>query len=165
MPELRIEGRNAVETVDWLRSIARLVIEEHIGARGDASDPPASAGPTDAPGRLRARWRAVEPCVDRLPETQRQVVELRFREGMRYADIADCLDIPIGTVRSRLARARLVIGGFAPERENGVDANEGSPADADPADLAHVDSAAPGDAGLGGPLDAVGGRSEQESAM
>ena len=146
MPELSIEGRNAAETMNWLRSIASLVIEEHIGARGNASHPPASAGSTDAPGRLRARWKAVGPCVDRLPRRQRQVVELRFREGMRYADIADCLGIPIGTVRSRLARARLVIDGLVRARENGVDASEGSPADAGPAELAGMDSAAPGDA-------------------
>lgn len=165
MPELRIEGRNAVETVDWLRSIARLVIEEHIGARGNASAPPASAGPTDAPGRLRARSKTLRPCVDRLPRLQRQVVELRFRDGMRYADIADCLGIPIGTVRSRLARARLVIDGRARERENGVDASEGSPADTAPDELAGMDSADPEDAGPDGPVDADGGRSEAESAM
>lgn len=165
MPELRIDGRNAVETVDWLRSIARLVIEEHIGARGNAPDPPASAGPTDAPGRLRARWKTVKPCVDRLPRLQRQVVELRFREGMRYADIADCLGIPIGTVRSRLARARLVIDGRAREREHGADASEGSPADAGPADLPRMDSAAPGDAGPGSPVDADGGRSQLEPTL
>ena len=88
----------------------------------------------------------MEPCVERLPESQRQVVELRFREGMRYADIADCLGIPIGTVRSRLARARPVIDGRARDRENGVDASEGSPADAGPAELAGMGSAAPGDA-------------------
>lgn len=126
MPEFRIEGTNAADTVDWLRSIASLVIEEHIGARGNASDALADTGPTDAPGRLRARWKAVAPRVDRLPPRQRRVVELRFREGMRYADIADSLGIPIGTVRSRLARARTIMEDCAGEPADRVDAGSES---------------------------------------
>ncbi len=126
MPEFRIGGRHAAETVDWLRSIASLVIEEHIGARGNGSDAPAGAGPTDPPGRLRARWKVVEPCVDRLSPRQRQVVELRYREGMRYSDIADSLGIPIGTVRSRLARARIIMEDRAGEPAGGEDAGSES---------------------------------------
>ena len=164
MPEFCIEGRNAAETVDWLRSIASLVIEEHIGARGNASDAPAGAATTDAPGRLQAQWKVVEPCIDRLSPRQRQVVELRFREGMRYADIADCLGIPIGTVRSRLARARLVIDGLAQEPENRADASVES-GDAGLADLAGVDSADQEEVDSAGPLDADRGRSEHEAAM
>ena len=168
MPEFCIEGRNAAETVDWLRSIASLVIEEHIGARGnasDASDAPAGAGPTDGPGRLRARWKVVEPCIDRLSPRQRQAVELRFREGMRYADIADRLGIPIGTVRSRLARARLVIDGLAGEPENRADASMESAANGGLADLAGVDSADRAAVDSAGLLDADGGRSEYEPGM
>lgn len=163
MPEFRVEGKNAADTVDWLRSIASLVIEEHIGAGGNASGTLAGAGPTDARGRLRAQWRMVKPCVDRLSKRQRQVVELRFREGMRYADIADRLAIPIGTVRSRLARARLVLDGLAREREKRVDGGEESPRDAGPADPAGVDSTDPAEAGPAGPVDAEDGRSEDES--
>ena len=163
MPEFCVEGRNAAETVDWLRSIASLVIEEHIGARGNASDALAGARPTDAPGRLRAQWKVVEPCVDRLSQRQRQVVELRFREGMRYADIADCLGIPIGTVRSRLARARLVIDGLAPrEPEDRADASVES---AGLADLAGMESGDPAGVGPAGPFEVDGGRSEHEPGM
>ena len=165
MPEFRIGGRNAAETVDWLRSIASLVIEEHIGARGNASDALAGADPTDAPGRLRARWKVVEPCVDRLSRCQRQVVELRFREGMRYADIADSLGIPIGTMRPRLARARLVIEGLARERESRGDASVESSANAGAADLAGGDSADPMDGGPPRPVDADDGGSEHEPGM
>jgi RNA polymerase sigma-70 factor (ECF subfamily) len=44
--------------------------------------------------------------VDGLPEAYRAVVVLADLEGLAYAEIADSLDIPVGTVRSRLARAR-----------------------------------------------------------
>jgi RNA polymerase sigma-70 factor (ECF subfamily) len=42
----------------------------------------------------------------KLDEAQRAVVVLRDIEGMNYAQIADVLDIELGTVRSRLSRAR-----------------------------------------------------------
>jgi RNA polymerase sigma-70 factor (ECF subfamily) len=41
-----------------------------------------------------------------LDESQRAVITLRDIEGMSYARIADVLDIELGTVRSRLSRAR-----------------------------------------------------------
>jgi RNA polymerase sigma-70 factor, ECF subfamily len=41
-----------------------------------------------------------------LPEHQRIVVVLADVEGLKYGEIAETLDVPVGTVRSRLARAR-----------------------------------------------------------
>jgi len=41
-----------------------------------------------------------------LPEHYRVVVVLADIEGLKYAEIAETLDVPVGTVRSRLARAR-----------------------------------------------------------
>ena len=44
--------------------------------------------------------------IDRLPEEQRVILLLVVVEGRRYRDVAEILDLPIGTVTSRLARAR-----------------------------------------------------------
>jgi RNA polymerase sigma-70 factor (ECF subfamily) len=44
--------------------------------------------------------------IDRLPEEQRMILLLVVAEGRRYRDVAEILDLPIGTVTSRLARAR-----------------------------------------------------------
>jgi RNA polymerase sigma-70 factor (ECF subfamily) len=44
--------------------------------------------------------------VSALPEGQRRAFVLRELEGLDYRDIASQLHVPIGTVRSRLARAR-----------------------------------------------------------
>ena len=135
MPEYRIEGRNAPTTVDWLRSIASLVIEKHIAAGKVASDTRPGDGPTHAAGRLRRQWEVVAPRVRLLSQRQRQVVELRFREGMCYADIAARLGIPVGTVRSRLARARIIIEDRAREPAVRMDAGSESAADVGPGDL------------------------------
>lgn len=48
----------------------------------------------------------LERAVDGLPESYRAVVVLADMEGLAYAEIADSLGVPVGTVRSRLARAR-----------------------------------------------------------
>ena len=48
----------------------------------------------------------VAAVVDRLPEDQRTILLLVVVEGRRYRDVAEILDLPIGTVTSRLARAR-----------------------------------------------------------
>ncbi|HET9949243.1 MAG TPA: sigma-70 family RNA polymerase sigma factor [Longimicrobiales bacterium] len=48
----------------------------------------------------------LERAVDALPEDFRTVVVLADLQGFTYRQIAEALDVPIGTVRSRLARAR-----------------------------------------------------------
>jgi RNA polymerase sigma-70 factor (ECF subfamily) len=48
----------------------------------------------------------VARAMEELPEHYRIVVWLRDGEDLSYAEIAEVLDLPIGTVRSRLARAR-----------------------------------------------------------
>lgn len=50
--------------------------------------------------------RDLDRAIGRLPEEQRQVILLVGLEGMRYEEVAKVLGIPIGTVRSRLSRAR-----------------------------------------------------------
>jgi len=48
----------------------------------------------------------VRTAIQQLPEEAREVILLREWEGLSYQDIATVLDCPVGTVMSRLARAR-----------------------------------------------------------
>jgi RNA polymerase sigma-70 factor, ECF subfamily len=50
--------------------------------------------------------RDLDAAMARLPEEQRHVVLLVGLEGLRYEEVASILDVPVGTVRSRLSRAR-----------------------------------------------------------
>ena len=45
-------------------------------------------------------------AIGRLPEEYRTVMRLRVNNGLSYSDMADRLELPIGTVMSRISRAR-----------------------------------------------------------
>jgi RNA polymerase sigma-70 factor (ECF subfamily) len=51
-----------------------------------------------------ARW--LHGCIDALPREYREVIVLRELEELSYKEISEIVDIPIGTVMSRLARGR-----------------------------------------------------------
>ena len=51
----------------------------------------------------------VNSTIEQLPEELRRAIQMRELEGMSYEDIAQAMDCPIGTVRSRIFRAREAI--------------------------------------------------------
>ena len=53
--------------------------------------------------------KTVNAAMDRLPEELRTAITLREIEGLSYDEIADVMNCPIGTVRSRIFRAREAI--------------------------------------------------------
>ena len=72
------------------------VLEDHPA---DVPDPEQNALASD-------RRRQVAAAIAALPVDAREVLVLREIEHMSYGQIAEVLDLPIGTVMSRLARAR-----------------------------------------------------------
>lgn len=96
-----------VDALPWLLGIATNVMRRHwrserrrLDAYARSVGGPASAGPGgEAAGELLA-------AVARLPRAQREVLLLHAWADLSYDEIAQALDVPIGTVRSRLARAR-----------------------------------------------------------
>jgi RNA polymerase sigma-70 factor (ECF subfamily) len=50
--------------------------------------------------------RDLNRSLARLPQEQRQVLLLVGIEGMRYEEVAEVLNVPVGTVRSRVSRGR-----------------------------------------------------------
>lgn len=85
----------ATEQFIYIRSAA-------TGVQEDQMDPAKSAL-----GRLESEQ--VAEALQALPEEYRLVATLYFVEDLRYQDIASALDIPVGTVRSRLHRARRML--------------------------------------------------------
>jgi len=84
-------------------------------AAGDPDgEPPlsrlADGGPTPLESlEAREMLRRLADCVSRLPSAWRAVVALRDGESLAYDEIARVLDLAIGTVRSRLSRARIAL--------------------------------------------------------
>ena len=76
-----------------------------MAAHGDLRQP----GDHTAPDRAYARKQLAErlwKALDHLPFDQRTVIVLREIDGFSYEEIADSLGVAIGTVKSRLTRAR-----------------------------------------------------------
>jgi RNA polymerase sigma-70 factor, ECF subfamily len=61
-------------------------------------------GPPDHAERAEQR-ALVRAAVSRLPDLLRQVVLLAYFQGLKYKEVAEVLDIPVGTVKSRLHAA------------------------------------------------------------
>jgi RNA polymerase sigma-70 factor, ECF subfamily len=67
---------------------------------------------TDLPEQLLQRdeiERVIYEAIDALPDDLRTAITLRELEGLSYDEIAQAMDCPIGTVRSRIFRAREAI--------------------------------------------------------
>lgn len=61
----------------------------------------------------------VETAISALPEDLRTAITLREFDGLSYEDIADIMDCPVGTVRSRIFRAREAIDAMVSKQLNG----------------------------------------------
>ena len=79
------------------------------GEMFDLSDQLADDHTPEAEMMNREILQTVEAAVARLPEDLRLAITLREMEGLSYDEIAQIMDCPIGTVRSRIFRAREVI--------------------------------------------------------
>ena len=78
---------------------------EHFEVSGSLKD-------TASPDRLLARdqvQQVVFEAIEKLPDELRTAITLREMDGMSYEDIAEIMQCPIGTVRSRIFRAREAI--------------------------------------------------------
>lgn len=87
------------------RQSDQVSLDQHMQAHGEFPQRAEVA----APDRLLARKEAAArlwQAMDRLPFDQRTAVVLREFDGLSYEEIAFSLDIAVGTVKSRLTRAR-----------------------------------------------------------
>jgi RNA polymerase sigma-70 factor, ECF subfamily len=104
----------------WLFGIAINVVRTHRGKRsrlrqlfwspsktGEPSQDPLERASVDdgieAPLAMR---QAIDRALATLPDDMRAAVVLRDVQGLEYREIADALDLPMGTVESRIFRAR-----------------------------------------------------------
>jgi RNA polymerase sigma factor (sigma-70 family) len=111
--ELRMESGSLLP---WLYGVATNVLNNHRRSLRRHRDalariPALPSSPDDAEevtARLDAerQMRQVLESIKALPRKDREVLALCVWEGLGYNEAAEALGIPVGTVRSRLARAR-----------------------------------------------------------
>ncbi|MFS8044479.1 sigma-70 family RNA polymerase sigma factor [Rhizobium sp. BR 314] len=81
--------------------------------RDESSPSPDPASEEDTPEAAfirKSETQRVRAVINMLPDAMREVLVLRELEDLSYKEIADIIDAPIGTVMSRLARARRDFG-------------------------------------------------------
>lgn len=95
----------------WIFTIATNLARDRAKRAAHRATPELRAPedlPEDAAARTESRWilRAdLATAIDALPEHHREVIELRYFEGMEEPEIAEAAGIPRGTVKSRLHHA------------------------------------------------------------
>ena len=97
----------------WVFGILRNAWRDELRARGRWQQvlAPEEAGATAGEASVERHVAAlsVVEAMDRLPAEQREAVALVLVEGLSYAEAAQVLDVPVGTVTSRLARGRVAL--------------------------------------------------------
>jgi RNA polymerase sigma-70 factor (ECF subfamily) len=122
LPNFR--GESAFYT--WLYRIAINTAKNHLVAQGrraptttetdvedaenfDDADQLRDVNTPESMLQSRQVGEAVNRAIDKLPEDLRTAIVLRELEGLSYEEIAESMNCPIGTVRSRIFRAREAI--------------------------------------------------------
>ncbi len=113
----------------WLYGIAANVVAKYhrsaarrlratlrFAARRSLPDDPAERAIQAADAQ--ARWTRVAEAIVELPDPERQTLLLFAWEEQSYEEIAEALGVPVGTVRSRLNRARARVAGSLRQEES-----------------------------------------------
>jgi RNA polymerase sigma-70 factor (ECF subfamily) len=115
----------------WLYGIARLVWKDYLRHRGreisrtvplDAANgvPASELGPSDM-AEVRQEVEAVRRAIEQLPEEQKAAFILRHYQGLSYEEIAEALQVPLGTIKWRIHESmrRLEASLVSSRREGG----------------------------------------------
>ncbi|KAA1429320.1 RNA polymerase sigma factor [Nocardioides antri] len=105
----QFEGRSRFQT--WVRAIARNEALQVLRRKQRKNEPSGDEVPERAAFSRRlssvvADEVAVRQALDQVPEPYREALILREFDQLGYDEIAERLSVPVGTVRSRIARAR-----------------------------------------------------------
>jgi RNA polymerase sigma-70 factor, ECF subfamily len=99
----------------WMFRIVQTIWIDQVRARTvrkeDAEDAGSRLGSDEAVRRVEARLALseVRRAVERLPPDQRAALLLVTVEGLSYREAAEVVQVPVGTIMSRLARARIAL--------------------------------------------------------
>jgi RNA polymerase sigma-70 factor (ECF subfamily) len=114
------QWRSDARLDSWMFKIVRNAWIDELRARGRRDKIFLAAAEGDHVGEAtmdaQAELMSVQSAMARLPEEQRAAISLVVVEGLPYKEAAEVLDIPIGTLTSRLARGREALQGMLAPR-------------------------------------------------
>jgi RNA polymerase sigma-70 factor, ECF subfamily len=109
LPKFDPAGRASLST--WILTIATRTTLNELrrpeSTRLDREPPTADRADTDV--ERKQLGAAIANGIAALPDAQRAVLVLREYHDLDYAEIADALELDVGTVKSRLSRARAAL--------------------------------------------------------
>ena len=120
-------GRASVRT--WILSIVRNSGLDHIrsrASRGRMRDKVEASAPTSEPSDAFAEaWRntqqeQVREALNALPREQLKILEMAYFSGYTHAEIAEHLELPLGTVKGRMRLGLQKLRGYYQERGEAV---------------------------------------------
>jgi RNA polymerase sigma-70 factor (ECF subfamily) len=108
---LRIVRRTSYSWIERNRpaELVALEVVDDMGEADAAAATPASGGDTEAQVLSRSDLRRLDRLLEALPTPLREAVVLRELHELDYRQIAEVTGVPIGTVMSRLHRARTAL--------------------------------------------------------
>ncbi|HET9625091.1 MAG TPA: sigma-70 family RNA polymerase sigma factor [Kofleriaceae bacterium] len=112
LPSFDLSG--SASLASWIFTIAtRLALNElrrpELATTAPDDAPASRADRADHQAERHQLATAIAGCIAALPETQRAVLVLREYHDLPYGEIAGILELDVGTVKSRLGRARLAV--------------------------------------------------------
>jgi RNA polymerase sigma-70 factor (ECF subfamily) len=104
------QWRSDARLDSWMFKIVRNAWIDELRSRGrrDKIFLAAEAGENIGTDSMASEteWLSVQAAMARLPQEQREAVSLVLIEGLPYREAAEVLEVPVGTLTSRLARGR-----------------------------------------------------------
>lgn len=118
--------RGDSELSTWLYGIAMNLVRNHLSRAShrrfgffdedELNEMPSEQANPEESAVQAQHLRALGAALDDLPEHMREIVSLMAMDDLSYEDAAALLDLPVGTVRSRLSRARSTLKARLSER-------------------------------------------------
>ena len=106
---LRVVRRTSYSWLERNRPADVVPLEADAGEEGGGATALEAAGSTEALLQSRSDLRRLDALIEALPAPLREVIVLRELQELDYREIAEVTGVPIGTVMSRLHRARLAL--------------------------------------------------------
>jgi RNA polymerase sigma-70 factor (ECF subfamily) len=123
------EGANLASWMFRTMPNARIDPRRARGRRAEVPLPEDSGEhPAISPGDASTSLWSISEAMGELPEDQRLAIALVLVEGMSYKEAAAVLEIPIGTLTSRLARGRAALASALSAEKPGGETEQGKPA-------------------------------------